>query len=90
MFRPVRLARYGKAAAHWIAAGRPVRTDVEVQRVFETFCRPCEHYDTAAQRCRLCGCRVAPSGPALRNKLKMGTQRCADIPPLWIEEVNPS
>ncbi len=87
MFLPGRYVGYGKAVARWIAAGRPVRTDAEVRVIFHTHCRRCDQFDPERQKCRLCGCRVAESGPAYRNKLKMATERCPRDPPLWTEEV---
>jgi len=88
MSLPAQLIRYGKATARWVAAGRPVRTDNRVRELFDWFCRPCRHYDAANERCRLCGCRVAMTGPAALNKLMMATERCADAPPQWFEEVD--
>jgi hypothetical protein len=86
MIFPRRLMRYGAAMGRWIAAGRPVRSDVLVQEIFETFCRPCPSYDPSTESCRLCGCRVAPAGPACRNKIRMATERCPAEPPRWQEE----
>jgi len=80
---PARLFGYGKAAARWVAAGRPVRSDLRVREIFERCCRPCQHFDPKHKRCRLCGCRVAAGGPAYRNKLKMATDRCPAKPPKW-------
>jgi hypothetical protein len=72
--RPGPLAGYVRAVARWIAAGRPVRSPAEVARLHATYCLPCDHYD--AGRCRACGCRVRPAGPALGNKLRMQTEVC--------------
>jgi len=60
----------------WIAAGRPKRGDEQIRRIFETICRPCEHFDARRNTCTLCGCRCRPDGTALRNKLRMATEHC--------------
>ncbi|MCL4194323.1 MAG: hypothetical protein KJZ87_21480, partial [Thermoguttaceae bacterium] len=85
---PGRMIRYGQAVSRWIAAGRPTRSAERVRQVFETHCRPCEHFDPATQTCRLCGCHVAPAGPAYRNKIGMATERCPAEPPKWSEEAS--
>ncbi len=71
-----RVGKYGRALHRWIVAGRPVRDEAEVQRIFETLCRPCEHFDAQKEICKTCGCRVRQSGGALVNKIRMGTERC--------------
>lgn len=83
----MRFMRYGNAVTRWIAAGRPVRSENRVREIFDTLCRPCEHFDAQRQTCRLCGCHVRRSGSAFANKLKMATERCPARPPKWIEEV---
>ena len=70
------IARYAGAVYHWIRAGRPKRSDAEVARLL-ALCRACEHYDPAKTRCNHCGCKTT-TGPALRNKLRMATQREAE------------
>lgn len=83
----VRIAlRYSAAVKRWVAAGRPVRSDDRVREIFENYCKPCEHFDSERQTCRVCGCRVRRSGAALLNKLKMATERCPLDPPKWTEE----
>jgi len=32
--------RYTRALSRWIKAGRPVRSEEEIKRIFETFCEP--------------------------------------------------
>lgn len=83
-----RLKAYAGAMRKWIAAGRPTRSDDRVREIFETLCRPCEHFDAQRQTCRVCGCRVRASGSALANKIKMATERCPLRPPRWIEELS--
>lgn len=67
---------YVKAVAGWGLSGMPVRSDEEVARIFAEHCRPCKHFDLAHGTCTVCGCCVTESGPALRNKIKMASERC--------------
>jgi len=71
-----RVATWAEASAGWAAAGLPVRSDAEVQRIFDTFCTACSWYDSVRRLCRGCGCGVNVSGMALFNKIKMATQNC--------------
>ena len=73
---PRRLRSYSRAVARWIAAGRPERSDQEVERIFQSLCQPCEAFDAEQGTCRVCGCRVRESGAALVNKIKMATEQC--------------
>ena len=66
--------RYGKAVAHWLAAGRPVRLPAQVQEILTTHCQTCLQFDTG--KCKLCGCRVNCGHSALLNKLRMATEAC--------------
>jgi len=67
---------YAEALARWTAAGRPVRPDKEVERIFNENCKTCKWFDPERQICRGCGCRVAESGVAVLNKIKMATENC--------------
>lgn len=67
---------YAEAVARWMAAGQPVRPDKEVERLFNENCKTCKWFDPEKQICRGCGCRVAESGVAVRNKIKMATEHC--------------
>lgn len=70
------LDSYWKAVKRWVAAGRPTRTDSEVEKIHEEFCSKCNWYDSEAQRCKGCGCRVREKGAAILNKIKMKTEHC--------------
>ena len=82
-----RIGNYTRAVQRWIKAGRPVRDDARVAEIYDTKCRPCRHFDQNRETCTICGCFVRRSGSALRNKIKMATERCPADPPLWKEEV---
>lgn len=70
-------AKYVRAVARWIRAGRPVRSRGEVARIYDELCRPCvPHFNAETGSCRRCGCRVNKSRNALLNKIKMGTEKC--------------
>ena len=68
--------RYTRALSRWIKAGRPVREEVEIKRIFETCCEPCEAYDGSV--CRHCGCRVNLAKAATLNKIAMATEKCPE------------
>ena len=71
-----RILTYAEAVAEWTAAGCPRRTAEETEAIFRIFCRPCFLYDKPRRQCRECTCRVAPTGLAVFNKIKMATQHC--------------
>jgi len=71
-----RAISYTEALARWTAAGRPERSDKEVERIFHQQCKPCKWYDPERQICRGCGRRVAENGYAVLNKIKMAIENC--------------
>lgn len=71
-----RILTYTEAVAKWITAGRPERSDEEVQRIFQEHCEPCSWRKRRSNICRGCGCRVAAYGMAVLNKIKMATEHC--------------
>ena len=71
-----RAMSYAEAVIEWTAAGRPERSNEEVERIFHQFCKPCRWFSRRRQICYGCGCRVADSGFAIFNKIKMATQHC--------------
>jgi len=71
-----RALSYAEALIEWTAAGRPERSDKEVERIFHQHCQPCKWFDRDRQTCRGCGCRVADNGYAISNKIKMATEHC--------------
>ncbi len=71
-----RTLSYAEALIAWAAAGRPERSDKEVERIFYQHCKPCNWFDPEKQICRGCGCRVAENGVAVLNKIKMATEHC--------------
>lgn len=71
-----RILTYTQAVAEWIAAGRPERSDEDVQHIYKELCEPCSWRKRRSDICRGCGCRVAAYGMAITNKIKMATQHC--------------
>jgi len=71
-----RAYRYTRALSRWIKAGRPVRSEPDIRRIFETFCEPCEARDPERSFCLHCGCRVNLSLSAMTNKIAMATEEC--------------
>ncbi|KPK54278.1 MAG: hypothetical protein AMS22_06135 [Thiotrichales bacterium SG8_50] len=67
---------YWQAVKNWIKAGRPIRTDTEVNHLHATYCSQCNWYDKKSQRCKGCGCKVRAEGAALMNKIRMETEHC--------------
>jgi hypothetical protein len=67
---------YASALRRWTAAGRPERTDEEVQQIFDEHCNRCDKFDRDRKVCNSCGCPANTDQPAIRNKLKMATEAC--------------
>ncbi len=71
-----KMAHYAVAIARWMAAGCPVRSPDEVERIYTEYCLPCERWDPEADACGICGCGVHAKGWAVRNLIAMLTERC--------------
>jgi len=67
---------YVSAVKRWHDAGRPVRSDHEVNRIYRELCRFCPHIGPKSRTCQVCGCRVSRSKSAFRNKIRMATEHC--------------
>jgi hypothetical protein len=84
------VVRYSRAYLTWSAAGQPVRSDDEVDRIFTTHCQPCPFFDASTCNHPACGCQIRTSAgesvslvgrwvsPRLANKLRWSTERCPD------------
>lgn len=71
-----KLVNYASSIRKWVAAGRPERSDEEVQRLYDEHCSKCNMFDKGRQVCNSCGCPANKEQPAIRNKLRMGTEGC--------------
>jgi len=67
------VSNYAAALSRWLAAGRPVRTQQEIDGLLE-ICKACELFD--GSKCRRCGCRLSKSTSGWANKLAMATEQC--------------
>jgi len=67
--------KYAGALSRWIAAGRPTRSDEEVEEIVAR-CEDCDKYKADEKRCRVCGCAVSTGGLAIFNKARLATERC--------------
>ncbi|MFA5056484.1 MAG: hypothetical protein WC485_00085 [Opitutaceae bacterium] len=69
---------YIKALLRWYKAGRPKRSQEEVEQIYNTFCRPkprpCQYFVDG--KCSKCGCNVNLSKLTVLNKIKMATESC--------------
>ena len=80
--------RYLTAIERWRAAGKPERTDEEVDQILREHCSQCVYFDAGRCKHEQCGCRVRSSAGeretflgryvsrGLVNKLRMATERC--------------
>lgn len=69
------LRRYAKALKRWAAAGFPVRSDADVDRIYAELCVPCGHFKDG--HCTKCGCKLK-SKIVARSKITMSTESCPD------------
>jgi len=67
---------YKEALIRWAKAGRPTRSQEEVEHLLNTHCKTCDWFDPEQSRCKGCGCKVSESAIAVINKLKMATESC--------------
>jgi hypothetical protein len=87
--------RFASELSVWIAADRPVRSPELIAEIFETHCKPCEHFVPHKKKlnrgkCGLCGCRLSAvaAGAVKLNKLEWATTQCPANPPKWLPEVD--
>jgi len=80
-----RLISYEQEHDAWVAAGKPVRSQAEVEEIFNTHCKGCWHYD--GKICNICGCMINTTTGL--NKLHWATTKCPDTPSKWGEKEEP-
>jgi hypothetical protein len=68
-------ARWAKEVKNWVKAGRPKRSDEQVEDILSV-CDECSWYMKDARRCRGCGCNVNDGAFAVLNKARMATAHC--------------
>lgn len=69
-----KIKKYGTAVKKWVDAGKPLRTDEEIVRIYDEICVPCEHFKEDS--CGLCGCRLKRDVANATNKIAMATEEC--------------
>jgi len=71
------VCRYAAALKKWVAAGRPTRTDEEVEAI-KAICKSdeCKKYEPIEGRCRACGCKIHTPGITILSKAKLATETC--------------
>lgn len=67
---------YARALSRWIKAGRPVRNEDEIRRVYEECCLQCEQYEEQSKICKCCGCKINLGNNPVANKIAMETETC--------------
>jgi len=78
------MSSYQKAGNKWVKAGRPTRSSELVREILKEHCdNGCPHY--VGQTCSLCNCRIRGNPMAFLSMLMMGTERCPDNPPKFVE-----
>lgn len=68
--------RYTRALSRWIKAGRPIRSENEIEDIYETHCKNCRAFDHETNSCKYCGCKLGTGTNPLINKIAMATERC--------------
>lgn len=67
-------SNYAAALIKWIKAGRPTRTQAEIDRLLTEHCTPCDRFRNGS--CSSCGCRINRDTLPFKNKLAMATEPC--------------
>lgn len=84
-----KITGFSISMADWILAGCPSRSPEWVEEIFETHCKPCEHYfptrNMLGQKggCGKCGCHVSADHTNPLNKIVDPNNSCPLDPPRW-------
>lgn len=76
---------YLKERADWIKAGKPLRPQAEMSKIYDEICSPCGEFRKLPMiggQCKICGCFLHPTQKS-RNKLAWATTSCPHSPPKW-------
>jgi len=79
-----RAKNYLAARKIWVAAGKPLREDEEIKRIYNTHCKNCKYYTNNGYACSQCGCYINDTNGW--NKIAWATTHCPLDPPEWQEE----
>ncbi len=74
-----KLFRFLKELARWVLAGRPIRSDEQMGKIF-SICEQCPEFERYAPgcdfgHCKVCGCNLDKTDKG-RNKIAWGTTKC--------------
>jgi len=75
-----RVAEYAREYAIWARAGKPYRSDSDINAIFTDICEPCEYFERKSDVrgiCKLCGCKLKKTGKSF-NKIAWATSKCPD------------
>ena len=76
--------RYFNEREIWKKAGKPLRSDEEIFRIFTEICSECEYFNK--NMCKICGCRLKSKGTTM-NKIAWSTTNCPMSQPKWTAEI---
>lgn len=83
-----RIKSFLREKSLWEKAGKPIRDEKEIKRIYDEYCAICEFLikdKLGNTKCNICGCFI--NRGTVLNKIAWGTTRCPHNPPKWIEEV---
>jgi len=82
-----RIKQYEEEMRKWKEAGSPTRSMEEIRRIFNSYCKDCEHLTTylGATCCDVCGCFLGKT--AMINKIYYATSSCPLKIPKWTAEL---
>src|SRR5690606_33576924 len=63
--------RYLREKEVWKLAGKPERSQEEIDLIINLYCKPCNRYNAVTGQCGKCGC-------VLTYKVKMATSQCPE------------
>lgn len=81
-------SNYAAALVKWIKAGRPARTQAEIDQLLADHCTPCDRFRNGT--CSSCGCRINRDTLPFKNKLAMATESCPIGKFVGIDHVAPT
>lgn len=77
---------YLRELFQWWIAGKPIRSQEQVDKIFAT-CQACpmfSDYKDQTGTCGICGCYIKKDTSDIKfNKASWGTTKCPDKPPRW-------
>ena len=78
--------RYARALIHWVWMGRPMRTQKEIEHIYDAYCSPCSELvvKDKGSECAICGCRLDRTKVSVKNKIALATTSCPADPPKWV------